>query len=91
MNIGKLSVENPVLMNILVVLLLVFGARRLPELGGALGKGIREFKRSVHDIEGELTRSDPPREVPRSEQRPAVSAGGDSQTTEKPAAEKDSD
>lgn len=40
---------------ILVVLLLVFGAKRLPELGSALGKGIREFKSSVKDIEGELT------------------------------------
>ena len=39
---------------ILVVLLLVFGPRRLPELGGALGKGIREFKRSVTDIQSEL-------------------------------------
>ncbi|MBI4544356.1 MAG: twin-arginine translocase TatA/TatE family subunit [Gemmatimonadetes bacterium] len=41
---------------ILLVLLLVFGARRLPELGGALGKGIREFKRSIRDIESELAR-----------------------------------
>lgn len=40
---------------ILLVLLLVFGAKRLPELGGALGKGIREFKGSVRDIEKELS------------------------------------
>jgi sec-independent protein translocase protein TatA len=32
---------------VLVVLLLVFGARRLPELGRSLGSGMREFKRSV--------------------------------------------
>ena len=72
---GGLGMGEVVL--ILLVLLLVFGARRLPELGGALGKGIREFKRSVHEIEGELTRPDanPPREVPRAEKRPAVSAG----------------
>jgi len=44
------------LLIILAVLLLVFGAKRLPELGGALGKGIREFKSSVRDIEGELKR-----------------------------------
>jgi len=41
---------------ILLVLLLFFGARRLPELGGALGKGLREFKRSVREIETELSR-----------------------------------
>jgi sec-independent protein translocase protein TatA len=31
------------------VLLLLFGAKRLPELGSGLGKGIREFKRSIKD------------------------------------------
>jgi sec-independent protein translocase protein TatA len=39
---------------ILLIFLLVFGAKRLPELGQALGKGIREFKRSVSDIEDNL-------------------------------------
>jgi sec-independent protein translocase protein TatA len=32
---------------ILVVLLLVFGARRLPEMGRSLGRGMREFKDAV--------------------------------------------
>lgn len=32
---------------IVVVLLLVFGARRLPEIGRSLGAGMREFKESV--------------------------------------------
>ena len=32
---------------LLVVLLLVFGAKRLPEMGRSLGKGMREFKDSV--------------------------------------------
>jgi TatA/E family protein of Tat protein translocase len=32
---------------VLVVALLVFGPRKLPELGGSIGKGIREFTRSV--------------------------------------------
>lgn len=41
---------------ILVVVLVVFGPRRLPELGGALGKGIREFKSSFRDIGDELKR-----------------------------------
>jgi len=30
-----------------VVILLIFGARRLPEIGKSLGSGIREFKKSV--------------------------------------------
>lgn len=32
---------------ILLVLLLVFGPGRLPEIGGAIGRGIREFRQSV--------------------------------------------
>lgn len=36
---------------ILVVVLLLFGAKRLPEIGRALGEGIREFKRSIKGLE----------------------------------------
>ena len=32
---------------LVVVLLLVFGSRRLPEIGRSVGKGMREFKQSV--------------------------------------------
>jgi len=40
---------------IFLIVLLLFGAKRLPEIGSSLGKGIREFKSSVRDIERELT------------------------------------
>jgi sec-independent protein translocase protein TatA len=33
-----------------VLLLLVFGAKRLPEMGSSLGKGIIEFKKSLKDV-----------------------------------------
>ncbi|MGH7499457.1 MAG: Sec-independent protein translocase subunit TatA/TatB [Gemmatimonadales bacterium] len=36
---------------ILVVVLLLFGAKRLPEVGSSIGKGIREFKRSISDTQ----------------------------------------
>lgn len=39
---------------IFLVVLLLFGAKRLPEIGSSLGKGIREFKGSVREIEHEL-------------------------------------
>lgn len=35
---------------LLLIVVLVFGARRLPEIGASLGKGIREFKRSLSEI-----------------------------------------
>lgn len=40
----------PELMLILVGALIIFGPKRLPEIGGSLGKGIRDFKRSVNDM-----------------------------------------
>lgn len=39
---------------IFLVVLLLFGAKRLPEIGSSLGKGIREFKSSIREIETEL-------------------------------------
>ena len=35
---------------VLVIIVIIFGVGRLPEIGGALGKGIREFKKSSSDI-----------------------------------------
>jgi sec-independent protein translocase protein TatA len=48
---------------LLLVLLLVFGAKRLPEMGRSLGKGMREFKDSVS---GDDT-GDAPTELPPGE------------------------
>lgn len=39
------------LLIILVIVLVIFGAGRLPEIGGALGKGIREFKQASDELE----------------------------------------
>ncbi len=62
MPFGSVGIWEVVL--ILAVLLLVFGAKRLPEIGSALGKGIREFKGSIKEIEGEIHRP-ADRELPR--------------------------
>lgn len=40
----------PELMIILVVALVVFGPKRLPEIGGALGKGIKDFKHGMSGL-----------------------------------------
>lgn len=61
MPIGGLGMGEIVL--IFLVVLLLFGAKRLPEIGSALGKGIREFKGSVREIEGEFKA---PLETPKS-------------------------
>ena len=44
-----MGLDNPLHIAFLVViLLLVFGARRLPEIGRSLGSGMREFKQSIN-------------------------------------------
>jgi sec-independent protein translocase protein TatA len=45
------GISLPELIILLLVLLLVFGAKRLPEMGRSLGKGMREFKDSVSGVE----------------------------------------
>jgi len=43
-----MSMPGPLeILVILIVVLLLFGAKRLPEIGHALGEGIREFKKSI--------------------------------------------
>jgi sec-independent protein translocase protein TatA len=43
---------------IIVVVLLLFGAKRLPEVGSSIGKGIREFKRSLSDTQDAIMGTD---------------------------------
>ncbi|MCK5521244.1 MAG: twin-arginine translocase TatA/TatE family subunit [Candidatus Marinimicrobia bacterium] len=44
----------PELLIIFFVILLLFGAKRLPELASGLGKGLREFKKAASDVKDEL-------------------------------------
>ena len=52
------SIGVPEILLILLVILILFGARRLPEIGKGLGKGIREFKKASREITDEITRED---------------------------------
>ena len=55
---GSIGMQEILL--ILFILLLLFGAKRLPELGESLGKGIREFKRGVNEIKEDIDVDDRP-------------------------------
>lgn len=44
-----LGLGAPELIIVLVIVIIVFGVGRLPEIGGALGRGIKEFRTSVKD------------------------------------------
>ena len=47
------------LMVILVIVLVLFGAKRIPEISASFGKGIREFKKNVNDVERSITEPEP--------------------------------
>lgn len=65
-----MGLDNPLhIAFLLVILLLVFGARRLPEIGRSLGSGLREFKQS---ISGESSGSDPQPTLPATAQQTRV-------------------
>lgn len=52
---------------ILLIILLLFGAKKLPELARGLGKGMKEFKKAQNEIEEEFNRS--MEETPEKEKR----------------------
>jgi len=47
----------PEIVAILAVVLLLFGAKKLPELAKGLGKGINEFKKASRDVQDEIERA----------------------------------
>jgi sec-independent protein translocase protein TatA len=67
------------IMIIMAVGFLLFGAKRLPEIGASIGKGIREFKRSLSDTQDEIM-NQPDQRAPTSRQLDAPqqpSSGGE--------------
>ena len=50
----------PEIMIILVIVLLLFGAKRIPEIAGSMGKGIKEFKKNINEATREID-TEPPR------------------------------
>ena len=49
---------GPEMIVIFVIILLLFGAKKIPELARGLGKSMGEFKRAREDFEREITRSE---------------------------------
>lgn len=66
---GNLTLSH--ILILLLVLVIVFGAKRIPEIGSSLGQGIKEFKRSLKDATGGDER---PEEPPRGVQQPTSSS-----------------
>lgn len=47
----------PEIMGILVIVLVLFGAKKVPELMKGLGSGIKEFKKATRDVQDEVQRA----------------------------------
>ncbi len=54
------GIGMPELIVILVIVLIIFGAGKLPEIGAGIGKGIKNFKKAIHDSDKELSSGSKP-------------------------------
>ncbi len=52
------SIGGGEILIILFVVLLLFGAKKIPEIAGSIGKGIKEFKKSIKEVEDNIKISD---------------------------------
>jgi sec-independent protein translocase protein TatA len=73
-NVILLSMPGgPELLVLFLIVLLLFGAKRIPEVAQNLGKGIREFKKSMREVQSEIdTAVDTPKakvETPKPEDK----------------------
>ena len=66
---------------IFLIILLVFGAKRIPEIAAGLGKGINEFKKAAREVTDEFDPSKPPNSPPKV--RNELRSQSTQQTTEK--------
>ncbi len=57
------SIGTPELIIIMLVILLLFGSKRLPELAKGIGKGIRQFKKAMDDVKDEIDLKDYDRDL----------------------------
>jgi sec-independent protein translocase protein TatA len=75
-NVGPLEIAV-----VLIIVLIIFGPKRLPELGQSMGRGIREFKNSISGDKQESP-EEKRRELEASQAQPTQQPAGD---TSKPA------
>lgn len=69
---------------VLIIALVIFGPKRLPEIGKSLGKGIKEFKKSTTELQEQITKEEP--EVATVEKTETVESAGQPVTAPEPKA-----
>lgn len=83
MNFGNIGFME--IFVILLIVLLLFGAKRIPEIAGSFGKGIREFKKSMNDASREIQeelRTDRPNTIAGDREREGLNRPAVEDTTQ---------
>ena len=87
-----MGIGFPELMVILVIIMIIFGAGKLPEIGSAFGNSIKNFKKSMKDAEtGEIESGSPDGEPELSESGATVETANKTLTPEEAAAKKEAE
>lgn len=82
-----MGLDNPLhIAFIVVILLLVFGARRLPEIGRSLGSGMREFKDSISGASKPPALTQPTQQQPAAQPQPPAAQPAEAPVSPPPAA-----
>lgn len=63
------NIGAPELIILALVVLLLFGGKKIPELMGGLGKGVRSFKKGMNEIEEEINKEVDKKEVEKKEEK----------------------
>ena len=81
--------SGPEVWVILIIILIVFGAGKLPQVGGALGKGIREFRISQKQAmeEDEEDEGEPEEAPAAAEKKPAATSTAEAGAAKAPVSE----
>ena len=87
------NINGPEILLIFLIVLLLFGAKRLPELFKSFGKSIREFKKATSEIETDIRTAmdeepEKPKPTPAAKQVEAESAEAESAEVESTPEEK---
>ena len=55
---------------IALIILLLFGGKKIPELMKGVGKGVKSFKEGMNEIEDQVNQADPSKPAPKSDETP---------------------
>ena len=83
-----MGIGFPELMIILVIIMIIFGAGKLPEIGSAFGRSIKNFKTSMKEAEAEEIESGEPEGAQASDASTGAGEGASKKMTQEEAAAK---